>query len=464
MIAGLGIEMARALINGEQSFYANVASAAGVYGVAMEQTDYCSQPKGCREKGDTGCWLGDSPMYQYATRGGASGSDYMLDVTSQGRAIADGTTRSLLCLTQMAFQGLAPISAAGSIIATYSIVNSLTLPWPLNGVFPMLPELLYGLLLMILCWLLGVAVAFRLIDIMIRVAMMIMLCPIFIVAAVFPATRDKAKIALIFFVSAVMGFVEVALAVGATVPCFYHAITRKGKERELIEAMVAPSSTEYVPNLYAQFARDGGFVEDMKFFLYICVAAWMGVKLLESVEKFFEQIFDLNNIGQIGAPKDANGNPTGTMTAGATSVRAFVGDTFDKMKEVRKKGRILAKGFAPGLEKTKLGRGLQSASSYTGRKYVEGKTALKNSRLGRGTAATARKVSTGYTALKNFVRNNRLTRGIKTLAQNTKVGRAATFLVNNKLTRGIWRVAKQVPSHVKEQTKQSVHDFFHPPK
>jgi lipopolysaccharide/colanic/teichoic acid biosynthesis glycosyltransferase len=68
-----------------------------------------------------------------------------------------------------------------------------------------MPQLFYGLLLTILCWLIGVAVASRLIDILFRVAMVVILCPVFIAMAAFPLTREKySKKAVTFFLSALV--------------------------------------------------------------------------------------------------------------------------------------------------------------------------------------------------------------------------------------------------------------------
>ncbi len=345
-ISALGIEATRALVRGENSFYGKVAQAVDlqgdvnvrVYGAAMKKTDYCTVPKGCRRSNETekrskdgnnvGCWMSDNPMYTEITKKNMDSSRYHLDVASQGRAISNETTRNLLCLTQLAFHGLAPISAAGSIITTHAIKNSWSLPFPLPGMIPILPQLIYGLIILISCWLLGVAVGFRLIDIMIRVAMVLMLTPIFIVAAVFPLTRDKAKTAVKFFVSAVMGFVEVAIAVGMIVPCFYHAIASGGNEDALIDAMVAPSSSHYVPDLYEQFSHGG-----CRFFLFITAVGWMGFKMLEKVSNFFEQILGVTNVGKIAAPKDANGNPQGSMMSAVNSTRESIGTNFDEAKK-----------------------------------------------------------------------------------------------------------------------------------
>ena len=477
LIAGLGIEMTSTLLKGEKSFYGEVAKAADLhYRVAMTSTDYCS-PKAT---------VKSSPMYQHITRGGPS-SEYKLDVTSQGRVISDDATRGLLCLTQLAFQGLSPISAAGSIITTHSIVNAWSLPFPLPGVLPLLPEMIYGLILLITCWLMGIAVGFRLIDIMVRVAMVAMLCPMFIVAAVFPITREKAKTAVVFFVSAVMGFVEVALAVGITVPCFYHAIAQSGREKELIAAMVAPSSSTYVTDLYNQFVRSG-LIEDMKFFLYISVVGYMSFKLLDYVEKFFEQIFDVKNVGKIGAPKDASGNPIGGMASGMNSVRGFIGDTFDKSKEFVAKTRQYHKGISTGLENSVWSR----AWGHVGRWSQHGYSRFKRGRIGQGASFLAgkarglgRKLKNGYNwtkdkaklaankfkdskvgqGLRSFGRGiKKFGHGVKDFTNNTRTGRALKAVVNNPFTRGVGRALKRAPSFAWDQIKQGISDFFHPPE
>ena len=445
IIAATGIEMAQALIRGENSFYGKVAQAVDkqsdanvrVYGSAMKKTDYCS----------VGGKITESPIYQQITLGGKA-SSYKLDVASQGRAISNDTARNLLCLTQLSFQGLAPISAAGSIITTHAIKNSWSLPFPLPGFMPVMPQLFYGLLLMIVCWLLGVAVGFRLIDIMVRVCVVIMLCPIFIVAAVFPITRDKAKTAVVFFVSAVMGFIEIAIAVGMIVPCFYHAIASNGNEKDLIDAMVAPSSPDYVPNLYAQFS-DGG----MRFFLFITVVGWMGFKMLEAVSAFFENIFQLRNVGKIGAGQD------GSMMGAANSIRNEIGERTDQVKNFSKDT-----GLGKKLKKSKLGRGLSSIKSAGNRVYNKAKAKIGTATdklgtaLGSGSQAAGRRMMQTGGPLKKA-----LGAGLAGFGAASKaVGNAGRALSNGMIGRNVKRAGKAMGGFAKEQAKMALYDFFHP--
>ena len=485
-IAAVGIEMSQALLRGEASFYGRVAQQADVYGAAMGKVDYCT-PKTCSDNSG-GCILGNNPMYQYITQGGPT-REYTMDVTSQGRVIADDTTRNLLCLTQLAYQGLAPISAAGSIITSHAIKNAWALPFPLPGSLPIVPQLFYGLILMLICWLLGVAVAFRIIDIMVRVAMMVMLCPIFIALAVFPATRDKAKTAVVFFISAVMGFIEVALAVAMTVPVFYHAIASEGKEDALIDAMVAPSTSQYVPNLYAQFSDKG-----MKFFLFISVVGWMAFKLLECVCKFFEEVFNLQNVGQMGAGKG------GSMAGAAESIRESIGENYDVFKGAQEKSGGFAQGFSQKLQRTRAGRGLQKAGAKTGSLYGgakaagsrffgdvkkmfnENKTVQGAKNLAHKSGQAMDKASTAVGSGMQKGGGNLAKSGARMSAQGFGLGSIvgipmmaagaamwvggtaakATGKIAKGAARGAGKVLKGAGSFAKQQFKQGVHDFFHP--
>ena len=465
MIAAVGIEIASALMRGESSFYGKVAQAVDqqadanvrVYGSAMQSTNYCkipSCPKTGNESDNTGCWMGDNPMYQHLTRGGPS-SEFHLDVVSQGRAISNETTRNLLCLTQLSFQGLAPISAAGSIITTHAIKNAWSLPFPLPGTVPIMPQLFYGLLLMIVCWLLGVAVGFRLIDIMVRVAMVIMLCPIFIVAAVFPLTRDKAKTAVTFFVSAIMGFVEVAIAVGMIVPCFYHAIATNGNEKELINAMVAPSTSKYVPDLYDQFSKGGA-----KFFIFITVVGWMGFKMLESVSNFFEQIFSLKSVGKIGAGQG------GSMVGAMNSMREDVGASVDWAKKFSKDT-----GLGKKLKKTKAGRGWQSLKSAGSRAYggVKGAAGKVVDTAEKATDAAGSAVQKGGKTL--MQKGAQVSKsgwgalvGVPMMLAGAlmQVGGWATKKAGKAWKTAVKGAGRATEAFARKQSRMALYDFFHP--
>ncbi len=458
MIAAMGIEMASALMRGEQSFYGKVAQAVDtqteasvrVYGAAMQKTNYCSLNGSVKT----------SPMYQHITRGGPS-SGYQLDVASQGRAISNETAQNLLCLTQLAFQGLAPISAAGSIITTHAIKNAWSLPFPLPGRLPVMPQLFYGLILMIVCWLLGVAVGFKVIDIMVRVAMVILLAPIFIVTAVFPLTRDKAKTALVFFISAIMGFVEVSIAVGMIVPCFYHAIATAGNEEELIKAMVAPSTSSYVPNLYEQFSNGG-----CKFFLFITVVGWMGFKMLENVSTFFEKIFGLQNVAKVGAGQ----NGEGSMMGAVNSVREDIGSNVDWGKQFAKDTGLDRK-VKLKFEQSRLGKGYQSVKSAGGRAYEATKNKAGQVADKIGTAMGSGMQKAGGSTMKAGAQLSKTGYGaiigvpmmiagaaMKVAGTAAKVaGKAGR--VARKYGGGALRAAGKF---AKKQAKMGVYDFFHP--
>jgi hypothetical protein len=410
-------------------------------------------------------------MYQHLIKDKASSDGYKLDISSQGRAIGGSLTRNLLCLTQLAFQGLAPISAAGSIITTYSIQNAESLPFPLPGSIPIMPQVFYGLVLMLVCWLVGVAVAFRIIDIMVRVAMMVMLCPLFIALAVFPATRSKAATAVKFFASAVLGFVEISLAVGVTVPMFYYAIAGDKKD-ELIKAMVADSSTEYVPNLFAQFSANG-----LKFLLVIAGVAWMAFQLLEQVAVFFEKVFPLGGEGGLTVRNMAS---KGKMTEGMNSVRQFVGDHYDVVKKanvgknlansrigqgvkkfansVKSAGRKLydgAKGSAAGRFTKKAGEATGKAIDKAGKAIGSGMQ-----KGGKSLIRSGAQVSKAGYGLGAIVGVPMMAAGAAAYAAGTtakvmgKVGRFAA--------RNAGRAARAAGRFAKEQAKKGVYDFFHP--
>ena len=474
IVAGFGIELTQTLLDGKKSFYGRVSEAVeaadasvSVYAADMNKVDYCQ-----RDASGSYNPVHYNPMHTYLTQGGPFARKG-LKLTGEGRVIQDDLTQGLMCLTQLAFRGSAPIAAVGSILTSHAINNPQSLPFPLPGSLPLMPQLFYGILLIILCWLIGVAVATRLIDILFRVAMVVILCPVFIAMAAFPLTREKySKKAVMFFLSALMGFIEISIAVAFIVPFFYYGLAGNSNEEALIDAMVAPSNASYVPNLYAQFS-DRGF----KFFIFVCAVGWLSFKLLDSVQEFFDKIFGLKNMRSFASKA--------TTSSLQKDVRASIGTVTDSLGKAGRMSRVFKRKFVRdnGLGMAiagGIGSGAGKLAGHTasaGRRFFQ---AAKRSSAGRAASRVAYGTRSVYRRGKNFVKNNRVSRGMRAFGLGTKaVGQrvANSKIVNNKLTRSlgkvaafgpkfVWntakRMAKTAPAVIKSQVKQGVHQFFHP--
>ncbi len=446
LIAEVGINISDNLRKGEGTFFGMVAERVKQspnYGFDLNTSDYCK----------TSFDIKRSSLQQKLTSPTSKAKEVM-DGIYTGRVIGEDLTKKMLCLTQQAFRGVSPLATLGSLFLTDGIKNGESLPLGM-GRLPKLAQCIYGLVMMLCCWSLGISVAFRLIDITIRLSIFILLAPILIALAVFPITRDKAKAGVRFMVSAIMGFIEISIGVALVIPFFMGAIARTEAQKEaLLDAMVAPSSSKYVSNLYDIFSS-GGFIT----FVLVSSICWMGKFLLDASQKFFNHIFGTQNVGQMGGA---------SMAGVAADMRGAIGGVADWTKTDR------AKMIGAAAKNTKVGRGMTKMqqgiknSAAGAKRYVQGKASqasnyVKNSKVGR--AASAAK--NGVKNVGQKVANSKVGQAAKTLA-NSKVGRFAkgTGKVAGGVLKGVGSMGKEMLQRsgkfVKDQAKKGVHDFFHP--
>lgn len=483
LVAAAGIDMTQALLEGETTFYGQVAKAVNsrpelhAYGVAMNRVNYCDKVTG--EEANS--------IYQYFVQSEAesvsSPSSYLalnFKAKDDNRFIKKDLTKNILCLTQLSFRGMSPIAAIGSIFVSHAIKNGQLLT-PFPGRIPLMPQIFYGLLLNIICWLIGIIIAFRLIDIMLRLSLMVMLAPVFIAVAAFPISRGYAVKGVKFFLSAVMGFVEVAIGVGIVVPFFYKAIAGN-QEEELIQAIVAPSGSQYVPNLYAFFSK-GSF----KLLIYILGVSWLASKLFDGVRTFFKTAFGLSAIGTMGGES--------TLSATQVSIRSAIGQTYDYTKKVRRSSNAYKNAFA-----SHMGGGVvEKGGAWVGRGlgYLEGHASVaknrffNDTRAGRFAVAAKDKTKAAYNAGAKAVSKvgNLMGSGVqkggkglmRSGAQVSKAGYGLGAIVGVPMMlagAAVWTAGtatkfagktaaaavKRLPSYARNQLNKGVHQFFHPPE
>ena len=461
-VAGFGVKMTHTLLDGQNSFYGRVAEAVKnqsdasvrVYGSALQKVDYCAANASPRQ----------SPIYSYLRKNNAN-----LNLKETGVFIEKDLATGILCLTQLSYRGISPIAAIGSVFTTDAIVNSYLLPSFIPGRFPKVPQLFYGLLLNIICWLIGIIVAFKVIDIMLRVSLVVMLMPMFIAAWAFPLTRSYAMKGFIFFMSAVMGFVQLALAVGIIVPFFFKVLAGKNEDA-LVDAIVAPSSSHYVSDLYDAFMTEGG-----KVFIYILGIGWLAKYLLDGVQGFFQKVFGFVAVGNM-----AGG---GSLSAVQKAIRGKIGAVYDSQLRIREGSTPFKHGFRRRMKGGLWEKGWQAAGKGGG--IVQGHAtaatrrvydAAKRSPVGKIARTAKNKAQAVGSSLKNagakvkdFMHNNRVARTWRAVK--------ASPVVNNKVTRGVWaattfvprfigktavRTAKKLPAYAKKQFRKGVYQFFHP--
>ena len=477
-VAGVGIQMTHTLLDGKGSFYGGVSSAVQAnsggqldgsnfydlvadavqahpnarvraYGNALTKVDYCA----------AGASPTQGTVYSYLMN---PQNHSGLNTNEKEVVIERTLSTSILCLTQLAYRGSSPIAAIGSVLVTDAIVNSDLLPSFLPFRMPKLPQLFYGLILNIICWLIGILVAFKLIDIMLRLAIVIILMPVFIAFLAFPLTMPYGMRGIKFFFSALMGFIQLALAVGIVVPFFYRVLAGANPE-QLVAAIVAPPSSHYASDLYAVISAGSGML-----FIYILGVGWLAAKLLTGVQKFFKEVFEVTAVDGIAGK--------GSLSAVQKSIRTNVGRLYDSRQRVKDNAAEYKQGFKnrmAGGRAERFGSAVgKPAGNVSGHVSVAKKRfyeAVKRSRPGQAAIAMKNKAKAFSEKAKNFMHDNRVARTWRKVKSSR--------IVNNRLTRGVWAtatffprlagkavvmLAKKLPSYTKRQFNRAVYQFFHP--
>ena len=481
-VSSVGVEMTQTLLEGKNSFYGDVSNAVSkrsnlrAYAVAMRRVNYCSAETS----------IGQNSIYQYLNKPIASNAPEAyssLVINGDGLFIQNDLALNILCLTQLSFRGMSPFGAIGSIFVSHAIRNGY--PAPIHiipGRVPLMPQLFYGLFLNVICWLVGILVAFKLIDIMLRVGMVVILTPMFIALMPFPISRGYAMKGFQFFLSALMEFIEVSLAVGIVVPFFFKAIAGKD-ETTLIQLIVAPSNSRYVPNLYKFFTDHAG-----RILIYILGVAWLSKSLFSGVQNFFKKVFGVAAVGSM-----AGG---GTLSAVQKGIRSTIGETYDFGKRAVRSAQPFKYGFEKRLDKTMAGRAIEGAGAAVGRRLgsVGGHTAVAKHRfyksgVGRAAIATKNGTKKAYNATKNALNKtgNLLGTGvqrggtsmIKAGANISKAGYGLGSIIGIPMMvagSAVWAggttakfagqtiasTLRRAPSFAKKQFKKGVYQFFHP--
>ena len=450
LIAGFGIELADSLLNGAESFYGKLRERVEISGdtvakgylKAMDSVNFCSE---------TGT-IQMSPAYMEITQANRQGGrGYTLDTESEGRLISNDLTKGILCLTQMAFKSTSPISAMGFILTTDAIVNGEKIFWGAVS-FPKIMQLFYGLTLSLICMLLAAVVGFKVIDIMLRVGFVAILAPIFIATAAFPWTRAKyASVALKFAISALMSFIEVTIACAMAMPAFYHVLSG-GASDELLDLMVAPSTSHYVNDLYAFVTKGGG----IRYFL-VCGVGFLSFQLFEIASQFFENVFDAtgSNIGK------------GAMDSAFKELRENVGTVASSavpgLKAGGQMGKAAAAKLGGKLADTKLGR-------WSGRRYQSAKSAGKKfygaaKMVGNAADKAGKAVGTGMqkgggNLIKSGAKMSTMGYGLGALIGVPMMAAGAVTWLGGTLNKGIAKGVTALARHAGSQAKTAVRGFF----
>ena len=209
---------------------------------------------------------------------------------------------NLLCLTQKLYRQVSPITAVGQSLIGFSFADGDTF-WHVT--FPVWGMWLTGLTLVILFSIFSFLVAFKIIDIFLRLGFVLVLIPLFVATWVFPITRDFTKKGFTFLMSIITEFLGLVLALNFIMLSFEAGLgDNKGA---LVQAMTAPYSKKYGENLYNVITSNGGW-----YFLFMMVALFfIGTTILSVCTKTIASLFGTEKIS------DLSGDITGAIAVTA---------------------------------------------------------------------------------------------------------------------------------------------------
>ena len=410
LVLGTGIRLTQTLLNGKHNFTDRLIEEG------LKSPNPTDRENARRLKRSNYCenWraIEEGSMYEkLLIKERMSGYDMN---TAKGRILNEDLTGGMLCLTQAAFTGLSSIGAAGSVLSSYSLKNAIKIPlFPAS--IPIFKALFVGLTLQLVCWFIGLEVAFQLMDVVLRLAFVLILSPVFIASAAFSVTREYSIIACRFFWGALMRFIEVAMAVAIMLPFFFSSLGGSDGEN-LIKAMVAPASKKYVENLLEAFSSGGFYL-----ILMIGGVGWLAFHMLKVTQIIFEEIF---NLKEVAAKSDRFFNVgQGAMQGVMTGARQTVGAVTPLAKNLGSLAANSKAGRFVGGKARAWGQGAVSKVQSWGGSIASSRAGQAVARFGRNVGAVASRAG-------RWAANTRPGRMIRGAANG--VGRAARWAANTR--------------------------------
>ena len=278
--------------------------------------------------------------------------------TSEDNLISPELQVHLLCMTQRMYRQVSPITAVGQSLIGFSLTENKHVIISQISKFltgfdtPDLKMWSVGFILVALFLIFSFIVAFKIIDIFLRLGFVLVLMPLFVAAWAFPLSRDFTKKGFLFLMNIVTEFLGLALAINFIIVLFETGVV--GNKTELIAKMAAPYSKKYGENLLNVVLSNGGWC----FFLMMIAISFLGFQILMICSKKL--------IGGLFGTKAVGGDITGAVAASAVQMTGMLGkktwDVSSKAAENTQKYKV------PKLEKS------SSAASkrYFGQQTGEG--------------------------------------------------------------------------------------------
>lgn len=252
--------------------------------------------------------------------------DFNISQLSEGKTLLTAELQEqLLCMTQKFYFQTKPFITIGQSLISFASRNTQTL----KGATVRLPSNLlcfivgFGLILLFTYF--SFMVAFRIMEIFLKLGFVLVLMPIFVVTTVFPITRKYTQKAWSFLFQTIVDFLGLAIAASFIMIMLEKVIGVNSDK--IIEAVTAPYSNSYGEKLLNAITYDMTFA----FPLFLLGALLIGNMLMRNFPIVIASLFDVTDSSN-------KGKVTNTlMGAGLVSMKNNVLNFYGKAKNNAKK-------------------------------------------------------------------------------------------------------------------------------
>ncbi len=205
----------------------------------------------------------------------------------QETLLNDDMKKDLLCMTQKFYNQVSPFTAVGRSLIEFARADEASyfgVKWPDIKMW------VTGWLLVIIFTVFSFLVAFKIMDIFLRLGLFLVLIPWFVAAVAFPITRDFAAKGWNFFLHTIVEFLGLALAIALCMEMFEKVVSTDSDA--LKKAIIAPYTEDYGKNLYNVIYSEGAG----RFFFMLAIAAYFAFQILKMVTPMLENLFGVSGV------------------------------------------------------------------------------------------------------------------------------------------------------------------------
>jgi len=248
--------------------------------------------------------------------------------------------QALMCLICKTYKETAPFVAAGQVLVYHAWENK-TILSKLIGLFDFLPgvQMVSYIPCPVGMWFIGMAlivcfswiayvVAFKLLDVFLRIGFIIILTPFFVTAFVFPISRKYTKRGWDFLAHALLSILAVSMGIAIFMVIFHETLpaSRVGALRSVFSIAEVGTDKQEYPNMLMEALGGGDTLGAFFTFLFILLICFCGINVLQASQVIVEGLSGLT----CGIPSIAGAAVVGAIRAALAPFRMVKNILLDK--------------------------------------------------------------------------------------------------------------------------------------